>query len=125
MKVITATARTQGRRDNDFYWCVDGELVIPPTSICARDRDDPDGGCGCGRSFGGLSSHRATTTAQVSEIEGFTRDDYLVAVRSSLDEQGWPTEVAADIVDLMMEVAGSFPIGTVLEHRDDHIVVRD
>lgn len=125
MKLITATARTQGQRDNDFHWCIDGELVMLPTSICARDRDDPDGGCGCGRSFGGLSSHLATTTAQVSDIEGFTRDDYVEAIRSSLEQQGWPTEFAADIADMLIDVASRLRTGAVIEYRNDYVIVRD
>ncbi len=48
VKALVATSVTQGFRDNDYHWCVDGELVwIAPT--CSKDRDDPDGGCGCGR----------------------------------------------------------------------------
>jgi hypothetical protein len=88
MKVFAATSRTQGQRGNDFHWCVEGELVHF-SAVCAADLDDPDGGCGCGRAFAGLNSHRATTTAIVREIEGFTREDYVEAIRSSLAQQGW------------------------------------
>ena len=28
MKVLTATGQTQGWRDNDFCWAVEGELVL-------------------------------------------------------------------------------------------------
>lgn len=125
MKLITATARTQGRRDNDYHWCIEGELVMPPPIVCARDQNDPDGGCGCGRGFAGLSSHRATTTAAVSEIAGFTRDDYAEAIRSSLEQQGWPTDEATEIVDVMIDLAAGFPTGTVIEHRLDHVAARD
>jgi|SRR6476661_1935988 len=62
MKLLVATARTQGARINDYNWCIEGELVRIG-EVCARDRAEPDGGCGCGRGFGGLNSHRATTSA--------------------------------------------------------------
>ena len=93
MKVLTATSRTQGQRGNDFHWCIEGELVHFGM-VCATDHADPDGGCGCGRAFAGLNSHRATTTAMIREIESFTRDDYIEAVRSSLDQQGWDPATA-------------------------------
>jgi hypothetical protein len=28
MKVLVATARTQGDRPNDYHWCIEGELVV-------------------------------------------------------------------------------------------------
>jgi hypothetical protein len=124
MRLLTATERTQGQRDNDFHWCIEGELVIPPPQVCELDRSDPDGGCGCGRAFAGLSSHRATTTAIVSEIEGFSRYDLFDAIRSSLEQQGWATDEAGDLTDVMVELAAEHPIGTVLEHRLEHIAVR-
>src|SRR5579862_8855950 len=53
MKILTATSRTQGQRNSDFNWCIEGELVHFGL-VCAADQDDPDGGCGCGRAFAGL-----------------------------------------------------------------------
>jgi hypothetical protein len=65
MKILTATATSQDTRENDFNHAIEGELVGIGL-ICATDQRDPDGGCGCGRAFFGLSSLRATTTAQNS-----------------------------------------------------------
>jgi hypothetical protein len=50
MRILTATAIGQGIRDNNFDWTIEGELVSVGL-VCARDRKDPDGGCGCGRAF--------------------------------------------------------------------------
>lgn len=124
MRLLTATARAQGHRDNDFNWCIEGELVMPPPVVCAADRDDPDGGCGCGRAFAGLSSHKATTTAIVRNLPELTRDDLVEAVRSSLDQQGWPTDEADNIADDLVEVAAAFDTGTVVEQRLGDIAVR-
>src|SRR4029078_10624020 len=90
MKVLVATSETQGQRANDFSYCVEGELVTVGL-VCAIDRRNPDGGCGCGRAFAGLSSHLATTTAKVKEVD-LSEADYVEALRSSLAQQGWPTE---------------------------------
>jgi hypothetical protein len=124
MKVLVATARTQGDRAGDFNWCVEGELVWMG-EVCAADERDPDRGvCGCGRSFGGLNSHRGTTTAEVRDLVGFSRTDYVEAIRSSLEQQGWPTDTAEAEADDLLEVAGFWEPGTVVERRLDSIRVR-
>jgi hypothetical protein len=121
--VLTATVITQGRRGNDFAYCVEGELVHID-QVCAADRPDPDGRCGCGRAFAGLNSHRATTTAMIREVE-FGRDDYVQALRSSLDDQGWDSAEAAAEADGLLRLASAFPLGAVVERRLSTIIVRD
>jgi hypothetical protein len=116
MKVLVATSASQGTRDNDYHWCVEGELVWI-SEPCRKDRKDPDGGCGCGRGFGGLASHRATTTAAVKDIPEFTQRDLEQALRSSLGEQGWPTDHVVEIAGMLADVAAAFPEGTVVERR--------
>src|ERR1700730_357128 len=123
MKVLVATAETQGQRPNDFNYCVEGELVTVGL-VCATDRADPDGGCGCGRAFAGLNSHRATTTALVREVEGFTRDDYIEAIRSSLSQQGWDPSTAEDEADELICILSDWPVGAVAERRLNHVQVR-
>jgi hypothetical protein len=123
MKILTATSLTQGQRDNDFDWCIEGELVHFGL-VCAADRDNPDGRCGCGRSFAGLNSHCATTTAMVRDLEGFTRADYIEAIRSSLDQQGWDPSTAEDEADELLQIASGWPEGAVAERRLCEIVVR-
>ncbi|HEX2314678.1 MAG TPA: hypothetical protein VHJ17_13135 [Thermomonospora sp.] len=124
MKLLTATSVTQGYRDNDFDWCVEGELVQIGV-VCDRDREDPDGACGCGRAFAGLNSHRATTTAMVREVPGFTETDYVEAIRSSLQQQGYdPGHAEHAAAELRCLVRG-WPVGTIVERRLDEIVVRE
>ncbi len=123
MKVLTATVTTQGYRGNDFDYCVEGELVHIGM-VCAKDRSDPDGGCGCGRAFAGLNSHRATTTAMIREID-FTRSDYLEALRSSLAQQGWDAAAAQDEADSLLLLADALPVGVVVERRLSRIAVRE
>ena len=123
VKLLTATGLTQGYRDNDFHFCIEGELVhidLP----CAEDRIDPDGPCGCGRSFGGLNSHYATTTAMIRDIEDFSPADYLEALRSSLDQQGYDSSQAVHEAAALHCLARSWPAGTVVERRLNQIVSR-
>lgn len=123
MKLLVATSRTQGRRANDYDFCVEGELVTPFLPVCARDRADPDGGCGCGRGFAGLNSQRATTTAEIREVE-LSETDALEAVRSSLEQSGWDPTDAPEMVAGLLEIAEKFPVGAVVERRLYDIVQR-
>ncbi|MFF5986845.1 DUF7715 family protein [Prauserella flavalba] len=123
VKVLVATSQTQGVRASDYHWCVDGELVwIAP--ICGKDWEDPDGGCGCARGFAGLNSHRATTTAMVRTL-ALDRDDYVEAIRSSLDSQGYDTMLSPEIADALLELISDLPDGAVVEHRAEYVQVRE
>ncbi|SDW32027.1 hypothetical protein SAMN05421504_101252 [Amycolatopsis xylanica] len=120
MKILVATGQTQGKRTNDYNWCVEGELVfIEPA--CASDERDADGECGCGRAFSGLSSHRATTTARVAELAGFTEAGYVEALRASLADQGYPAWLAPEMAESLLDLVSLWPPGTVVERRLDEI----
>jgi hypothetical protein len=82
MRVLVATRETQGQRTDDFYWANDGELVLPPL-VC----DSPV--CGCDRSFVGIDSHKATTTAMVAERPDVTPQSLKELVRANLKDGGW------------------------------------
>lgn len=121
MKVLTATTETQGARDDDFVWTIEGELVWVGL-VCDRDLRDPDnGGCGCGRAFSGLSSHRATTTARVSDLD-LTRGDVVTAYAGYLESAGYGVFAEAELadeVDEMLEVCATWRAGEVIERRLD------
>ncbi|MFD5091170.1 hypothetical protein ACFWMR_11255 [Amycolatopsis thailandensis] len=123
MKLLVATSQTQGERANDFNHCVEGELLwIAP--CCDDGESSPDSHCGCGRSFGGLNSHRGTTTALVAELPGFTCSDYAEALRSSLAAQGWPPSAADEVAAGLLAFAFNWEVGAVLERRCDLFVER-
>ena len=125
MLILTATATGQGDRDNDYTWTVEGELVWLGL-VCARDRRDPDGGCGCGRGFSGLNSHRATTTAMVRDLP-MSRADVLDALIGYLDSAGYgqftPEELGAE-VDEMLSWTQLLSPGDIVERRLDELRVR-
>ena len=123
MKVLVATSQTQGQRENDFDFCVEGELVTVGL-VCAADEQDPDGGCGCGRAFAGLNSHRATTTAKVKEVD-LSEEDYVEALRSSLAQQGWPTEDVAELADWLAQLVSSVADRVDHRARGDDIFIRN
>jgi hypothetical protein len=134
VKVLVATRRTQGERPGDFSWTIDGELVHFPVVVCALDRKaakagEPLGGCGCGRSFAGMNSHKAGTTAEVVDLD-ICREDFVAALASSLHAGGWvPRDepAAAGVREAareLLELAEAFPVGTVLGHRLYDVVRR-
>lgn len=120
IKVLSATAATQGARLDDYNWCVEGELIwFPPTCSGPAKAEC----CGCERGFGGLSSRRATTTAMVREID-LTRDDYVEALRSRLDDQGYCSHNAQEMAEILLSMADDLPTGAVIEKDLESISVR-
>lgn len=121
MRVLVATERTQGERDDDYSWTAPGELVMFGV-ICASDLRGTGRDCGCGRAFSGLSSQRATTTAEIADWSG-SLDDLFLAFHDSLARGGWldfggtAEEVNGVVAEAMMEmllVADRHPAGTVI-----------
>jgi hypothetical protein len=127
MKVLMATQATQGARARDFTDCISGELVwmLDP---CPASRRNPNGPCGCGRSFTGMSSDGSTTTAVVCEIADFSRADYEKALSASFDAKGWCpccyNRTVAEYVDDLVAMAGPWPPGAVIGRRLDVLSLR-
>jgi hypothetical protein len=132
MKVFTATSETQGLRDNDFSWTVEGELVFFAPIECGRGYVDDD--CGCRRSLAGMVSERATTTVKVLEREDLDPESYFVLVADALERQGYVTEELMtnpnvsdwvhDLTDELIWLAAGWPVGTVLERRGEIVLPR-
>jgi hypothetical protein len=131
MKLLTATRERQGERDGDFCFAVEGELVLLGF-VCASDEADPDGGCGCGRAFSGMSSMRATTTALVRDLDLSTQDvrlaveGYYVAAGMGPEIVGAAefAELVSETLDEMNEIARALPVGAVVGRRLNRLIWR-
>jgi hypothetical protein len=132
MRLLTATRLEQGRLPGDFCFTVEGELVLANDFVCARDRGDPDGGCGCGRAFVGLGSRKATTTALVRDLD-ISPADLRAAVEEFEVARGLGPDVIgpedfAELVEAKLEelddIARSVQVGAVVGLRLDHLVWR-
>ena len=127
MKLLTATSLTQGARENDFDWCVEGELIRFDI-VCDASARSPDDTCGCGRGFAGMSSARATTTALVRDLP-MARLDVQSALAASLHAAGYLPDpedldaVAEEAFDLV-QIAATFDVGDVIERRLNVLRVR-
>ena len=131
MKLLTATRERQGERDGDFCFAVEGELVLLGF-VCATDQANPDGGCGCGRAFSGMSSMRATTTALVRDLD-LSTDDVRLAVEGHYAAAGMGREVigaaefaelVSETLDEMDEIARALPVGAVVGRRLNRLIWR-
>jgi hypothetical protein len=131
MKLLTATRERQGEQDGDFCVATEGELVLLGF-VCATDEADPDGGCGCGRAFSGMSSLRATTTALMRDLD-LSIDDVRLAVEGYYVAAGMGPDVIgagefAEVVSStladMAATARSVPVGAVVGRRLNHLVWR-
>ncbi|MCA1709455.1 MAG: hypothetical protein LC808_41705 [Actinobacteria bacterium] len=110
VKLFTATGKTQGQWPDDFHFCHEGELVIPPPIPCFNHA----GECGCERAWAGLNTHRGTTTAMVREVD-IGIEDYIEAVSASLQQQGWAVSPGGvrRYAELLADLASDHPVGSV------------
>jgi hypothetical protein len=131
MKLLTATHERQGEQDGDFCFAIEGELVLLGP-VCATDEADPDGGCGCGRAFTGMSSMRATTTALVRDLD-VSLDDVRLAVEGYYASSGMSAdaigrrgfdELMEDAFGQSVGIGLSLPVGAVVGRRLDRVVRR-
>jgi hypothetical protein len=130
MKLLTATHERQGEQDGDFCHAIEGELVLLGF-VCATDEADPDGGCGCGRAFSGMSSMRATTTALVRDLDVSLADvrlaveGYYVSAGTGPDVIGGAEfdEVVSATLEDLAQIA-HLPVGAVVGRRLDHLTWR-
>ena len=80
MKVLIATAESQGQAADDYCWTIEGELV--------RLTDCPDDYCRCS-CFGGVESHKGSTTALVVDRADLDPSTLLQIFRQDLENQGY------------------------------------
>lgn len=124
LKVLVSTLETQGSVPGDFSYVPAGELVGRYSLVCDSERADGSG-CGCGRAFGGFTTHRSTTTAMVVERD-MTEADWRKALYDTLVSTGWAgmfddTDALAGLVDELvahdLHYIADIPAGTVLGRR--------
>jgi hypothetical protein len=126
MKTLVATRQTQGRRATDAAECIDGELVFL-LEPCEWSRRSPYGPCDCGRTFRGVFSDAVTTTAVVRDLEGFSVEDFVLALKSHHSQTKGCTcnfDVADRMAAEMLVMVQDLPEGAVIERRLDWLTVR-
>jgi hypothetical protein len=64
------------------------------------------------------------TTARVVDDPIMTRPEFTIALRSSLQEQGWDTLDAQAMADWLLGLAEALPTGSVIGRRLDNLVIR-
>lgn len=108
----------------DIDLATEGELVTLPPMECDR----PDS-CGCGRSFAGLTSHRATTTAEIVERSDLDQGRMRRLLEEDWERQGVPvdarlrTAIQEDVAAIEAGLA-AFPLGGVVHRAGDGATLR-
>lgn len=103
MKML-ASVHPSVLRAGDYCLVPDGELVYENPFVC-------DTGCGCETAFCGIDTRRATTTAQVVEVD-------VNLQRLAAGQDQWPYEMMLSALMNAQAAAARYPVGTVLRvHR--------
>lgn len=90
---------------------------------CDRDLTDPSMPCGCGRGSAGAASHRVTTTAMVVDTE-MTREEVVLAFKTSLADGGWPSEWSEAVADDNLGIADQLPAGAIIVRELEQFFLR-
>lgn len=128
IKVFVSTRETQGQRDNDFCFVPEGEIVNLKGITCSGEMTD--GHCGCKRSLYGINCLKSTTTMKVASFDGGIAD-LAKLIEGSLTKGGW-REPRKEMLDpeilgqasRIAEKASKFPVGTIVEYRDEVFAAR-
>lgn len=130
MKVLVATAATQGERATDFCTADEGEPVY--FGVACQDPDNEV--CGCGNVFTGLLSGKCTTTAQVQDVPQASTEQWTRLIGAYLGQSGWEglyssggelmREARRDATGLAA-IALEFTAGTVVERRLSGVAARE
>jgi len=127
-RYIVATKEGQGARPSDFSFCDRLEPVVFGFTCDTGGQSHADGACGCQRCFTGMDTRQGTTTARVAEIDATV--DALVKRHADSLADAWDLneatalEMAREDVTEIVRLAGRFPLGTVVERRQNVIQSR-
>jgi len=119
MKLLVATSSGQGKRENDFNFCNEGEIV---TFGFECDGESIDGSCGCRRSMSGVTTHKATTTMTVIK-SSMTKEEVVETIYASLEKgwgmmgKEWCRRTAIKDTNDLLKIASTFKVGDVVEKR--------
>lgn len=112
MKVLVSVNRPV--RVDDFCFVPDGEIVYEQGITCSSyDRAMQ---CGCGRSLSGTTTHKATSTMEVAEVD-LTEDDLMRLALKVGEETGWGSRYVLQGLDRMRDEAQRFEVGTQVSAR--------
>lgn len=115
---LAATKMTQGQRSNDFFHADEGEAVYIGMTCDGATTDDR---CGCARSFSGVKTYKATTTARID----LRPRAALISDRAAYYVRAWKMtladarDAAIDDVQNMAVNLRAFERHDVIELRDD------
>ena len=93
---------------SDFNFLPDGEIVQEGFVVCCNSHS-----CGCNRSFSGITTMKATTTAEVAEV-AITEQELRALIVKNGEESGWGEPVARVRMKGTREAIANIPVGTLV-----------
>ena len=132
MKILVSTKDMQGKRNNDFCFVPENEIVIYPFFECGNE--SVDGQCGCRRSLCGIKSMTGTTTFKVVDMD-ISKTEFVKLYKKSMikagfgkvfkgRDKGLKIEMEKKLDDMATEltmIAKMYDLGTVLERRESSL----
>lgn len=119
MKLLVADKSLQETED-DFFWCTVGEIVVI-SPICEKGLKNI---CGCERSFTGLESRKATTTAVVKDVD-MSQEEFWELVKKSEENAGFSyDQEVIDDVNSMLKTLDDFEPGDMVESNFGYLNLR-
>ena len=110
MKLLTAA---KPRRAEDFSFVPEGEILYNTVIVCCRSDS-----CGCNRALSGTATPRATTIAQVSEVD--INSDELFALAADVGEKSrWGGPIVWASFQAIQEAIADREVGETLRPKFD------
>lgn len=108
--LVLAAPNTDDPRDDGFVRTIPGELVTRPGIVCDAGRDHT--GCGCERSWSGITSRKGTTLAVVADRTDLTHDEYTAIVTAYYrDVWDWTQQDAHREAVMLADLADHYGAG--------------
>lgn len=112
--LVLAAPHTDDPRDDGFVHTLPGELLHRPF-VCNSGHE---GTCGCERSWIGITSRKATTLAEVIEMD-IDPATYTGLIAGVLADD-WDRADAEEETGFLADIAADFDTGTLLTLTLDH-----
>lgn len=114
MKLAVAAPIDEIAADDEVEHFDEGVVIgeiLEPADLCDRDRFIRwPGGCGCGRAFRGMSSHKLTTCAVIADVP-ITREELRSLVADANPDHEQPDELVDQLIDDAAEWDVGYRIG--------------
>lgn len=109
MKMLVSTGEVPY---GEFCFVPEGEIVVSYGVVCSDKQTRA--ACGCAKSVSGISTHRATSTAKVAEVEMSGQELFELAAKAG-KEAGWGGPHIWAAMEADRKAIAELEVGTVVQ----------